>query len=103
MDRMETLKAFLRANPTDQFVQHALALEMIKAGDEASARQLFEQLLAQDPDYVGSYFHLAGLIERTGDKDLARQWYLQGMAAAKRAGDHHTYQELAAAYEELSG
>jgi Tfp pilus assembly protein PilF len=76
---------------------------MIKAGDEASARQLFEQLLSQDPDYVGSYFHLAGLIERTGDKDLAKQWYQQGMAAAKRAGDDHAYQELAAANEELSG
>jgi Tfp pilus assembly protein PilF len=101
MDRIEKLKELLRTSPADQFMQHALALEMIKAGDELSARRLFEGLLTQDPGYVGSYYHLAKLLERTGDKEAARLWYMRGIASAKQAGDMHALQELEAAYEEL--
>ena len=38
MDRIEQLKAFLVENPDDSFVQHALALEYIKLGDDAAAK-----------------------------------------------------------------
>lgn len=101
MDRIEKLKAFLRENPADSFVQHALALEYVKEGHEEEARQLFEQLLQRDPNYVGSYYHLAKLLERTGQEKLAIEWYEKGMAAAKIVGDNHAYSELMSAYEQL--
>lgn len=101
MDRIERLKSFLESNPDDSFLLHALALEYIKEGNDAEARQLFEELLIREPDYVGSYYHLAKLLERNGERDLAIAWYEKGMAAAKEANDQHAYNELQAAHEDL--
>ena len=101
MERIEKLREFLRASPSDSFLQHALALEYIKAGDDTAARLLFEEILARDPGYIGSYYHLAKLFERTNDQEAAILWYEKGMAAAKAAGDQHAYNELQMAYEDL--
>jgi len=102
MDRIEKLKEFLLADPHDAFVKHALALEYSKIGDDATARRLWEEILQRDPAYTGSYYHLAKLLERTGETALAIRWYQQGMAATKAAGDKRTYNELQAAYEDLT-
>ncbi len=101
MDRIKRIKDFLLTNPNDNFLQHALALEYIKVGNDADARILFENILAQSPDYIGSYYHLAKLLERTGATQEAIQWYERGMAAAKEAKDQHAYNELQGAYEDL--
>ncbi|MGE5106136.1 MAG: tetratricopeptide repeat protein [Sphingobacteriales bacterium] len=100
-ERIEKLKEFLKALPEDNFVQHALALEYIKLGDDNAARNLFENILTKNPDYIGSYFHLAKLLERIGETQLAIDWYEKGMAAAKSKGDNHAYNELQGAYEDL--
>jgi tetratricopeptide (TPR) repeat protein len=102
MDRIEKLKEFLKANPKDSFVQHALGLEYIKLGDDETARSLFEAILAREPGYVGSYYHLAKLLERNGKTDEAIKVYEQGMEQAKKAGETHNYNELRGAYEELT-
>ena len=101
IDRTARLKDLLKANPEDSFLQHALALEYIKAGDEAGARQLFESILLKDPAYIGSYYHLGKLLERTGETALAIEWYEKGMLAAKTGNDNHAHGELKAAYEDL--
>lgn len=100
-ERINKLKEFLLQNPTDNFLNHALALELIKQGNDSEARLLFENILNRDPNYVGSYYHLAKLLERTGEEQLAISWYEKGMQAAKLAGDQHAYNELQAAYEDL--
>jgi Tfp pilus assembly protein PilF len=102
MDRIARLNELLAAQPDDSFLQHALALEYIKSGDDAGARALFEALLAKDPGYVGSYYHLAKLLERTGAEDTAISTYEKGMEVAKAAGDNHAFSELRSAYEELT-
>lgn len=102
MERIEKLKEFLEKDPHDAFVKHALALEYVKLGDEAAARQLWEDILERDPSYVGSYYHLAKLLERTGEKTLAISWYEKGMAAARAAKQMKAYNELQAAYEDLT-
>ena len=43
MDRIAKLKELLETNPRDSFLQHALALEYIKLGDDDTAKKLFEQ------------------------------------------------------------
>ncbi len=101
MERIEKLKEFLLADPHDAFVKHALALEYSSLGDEVTARRLLEEILERDPAYVGSYYQLAKLLERTGEVPLAIEWYEKGMAAAKAAGERHAYNELRAAYEDL--
>ncbi|OQP62191.1 tetratricopeptide repeat protein [Niastella populi] len=102
MDRITQLKAFLQASPGDNFLRHALALEYIKLGDDNTARSIFEEILTQSPAYIGSYYHLAKLLERTGDTPAAIAWYEKGMEAAKQAGDKHAFGELRSAYEELT-
>lgn len=102
MDRLEKLKEFLLTDPNDPFIKHAMALEYIKIGDEKLARTLLEDILERDPAYIGSYYHLAKLLERTGEMALALQWYEKGMAAAKTAGEMKAYNELQAAYEDLT-
>jgi len=101
MDRIARLNELLITNPEDSFLQHALALEYIKSGDEEKARTLFENVLEKDENYVGSYYHLAKLLERKGQQEQALEVYTKGMEKAKEAGDQHTYNELQTAYEDL--
>ncbi|MFI5131488.1 MAG: tetratricopeptide repeat protein [Chitinophagales bacterium] len=101
MDRIEKLKEFLKETPEDSFLQHALALEYIKLGNDEEARRLFEIVLNREPGYIGSYYHLARLLERKGDNDAAVKFYEKGMEEAKKAGNNHAYGELRGAYEEL--
>jgi Tfp pilus assembly protein PilF len=102
MDRIEKLKQFLQSTPNDAFLQHALALEYVKMGDDTAALELFENIVNQTPNYVGTYYHLAKLHERQGQTEQAIAVYEKGMAEAKAAKDNHAYNELQAAYEDLT-
>ena len=101
MERTEKLLELLKDDPHDSFLQHALALEYIKAGDEDKARKLFERILERDPSYVGSYYQLAKLFEQMGDKESAVKCYQKGMKEAEKAGEVRAFNELKSAYEEL--
>lgn len=101
MDRIQKLLDFLKASPNDNFLKHALALEYIKINNTGKAKELFLEILTNNPDYIGSYYHLAKLLEQTGEKENAIIWYEKGMAEAKKAGDNHAYNELQSAYEDL--
>jgi Tfp pilus assembly protein PilF len=101
MDRIQKLLDFLKTSPNDNFLKHALALEYIKINDTSKAKELFLEILTVNPDYIGSYYHLAKLLEQTGEKENAIIWYEKGMAEAKKAGDNHAYSELQSAYEDL--
>jgi Tfp pilus assembly protein PilF len=101
MERIEKLKEFLSKNPDDSFIQHALALEYIKLGQDEEARRVFEKLLERDGQYIGSYYHLAKLLERSDDNELAIKYYEKGMEMAKAAGDQHSYNELKSALDDL--
>ena len=101
MNRMEKLKEYLKAQPEDPFLNHALALEYSKEGELDLARELFIRLLQQHPEYVGSYYHLAALLLQQNRREEAIEWYEKGMAVAKKAGDTHAFNELRAAYDDV--
>lgn len=100
MDRINMLKEMLKEDGKDSFLQHALALEYIKRGDDKEARKLFETLLNLDPAYIGSYYHLGKLLERTGLPHKAMRVYKKGMEMAKSVNDSHSYNELQGALED---
>jgi tetratricopeptide (TPR) repeat protein len=102
MDRIQKILDFLKANPSDCFLNHALALEYVKMGDEENARRHFELNLANDPSYVATYYHLGKLLERAGDQAGAMKIYDEGMVKAKAVNDMHTYSELQAAWEDIA-
>jgi Tfp pilus assembly protein PilF len=102
MDRIEKLKEFLRADPDDSFTKHALAMEYMARGDDRTARRYLEEVLERDLAAVGSYYQLGKLLERTGETDLALQWYKKGMAVARATGEKRAYNELQTAYDDLA-
>lgn len=102
MSKIAQLTDLLRQEPGDSFLKHALALEYIKTGDDVAAKREFEELLANDPGYTGSYYHLGKLLERNGAPEEAMAIYEKGMAIAKAASQRHAYNELQSAYDELA-
>ena len=101
MNRIEKIQNMLQASPKDNFLRHALALEWIKEEKDNEAKDLFFAILSESPDYVGTYYHLAKLLERNGETESAIEWYERGMKAAKQANDNHAYNELQSALEDL--
>ena len=101
-DRIDKLLAFLQQSPDDLFLNHALALEYIKAGRESEAQQLFEKNLATNGEYVATYYHLGKLLERASQTTEAIALYEKGMQVARAVKDNHSYNELQAAYEDLA-
>ncbi len=102
MEKIEKLQSFLKGSPEDPFLQHALALEYIKMGNDSAAELLFVNILTRDPTYIGSYYHLASLYQRTGEIVNAKKWYESGIIAAKQSDDSHALNELRAAYEDFT-
>lgn len=101
MGRIEKLLEYMKTSGKDSFLQHALALEYIKADQDEEARSLFNELLLREPTYIGSYYHLGKLLERAGDFEKAMRIYKRGMEEAKKAGDNHSYNELQGALEDV--
>jgi Tfp pilus assembly protein PilF len=101
MNRVEKLLTFLNDSPQDSFLKHALALEYVKLGNDAEAKTLFESVIATDPAYVGTYYHLAKLLERQGLNTEAVRVYGQGIKECQAKGERHALNELRAALEEL--
>lgn len=101
-ERIEKIKTFLQSSPNDLFLNHALALEYIKIGEEELAQNCFEQNKQHDPKYVATYYHLGKLQERLHIPNEAINTYLLGMDIAKEIKDQHSYNELQSAYEDLA-
>lgn len=91
----------LKEFPDDSFLMHAKALELIKTNAHQTAKDTFVALLEKNPDYVGSYYHLAQLLTTMGDTTKAAHYFEKGMAVAKKLNDRHAYNELQAAYDDL--
>lgn len=101
MSRIEKIIEMLSIGGKDSFLQHALALEYIKIGKDDEALAQFNELLEREPEYVGSYFHKAKLLEKNGKIEQALDTYEMGMEVAKRLNDKHSYNELMMAKEDL--
>lgn len=97
---IEQLKQFADDDPDDPFNHYALALEYQKF-DIPKALTTFKSLVATHPQYVATYYQLGKLYQQTGDLELARETFEQGMSVAFAAGNHKTHRELQSALREL--
>ncbi len=97
MNRLSQLEEFLKSDPEDAFLKYAIATEYLKMGDEQQARACFEDLLVNNPSYIGTYYHAAALYLKLGDLEKAVSTYKAGLKAALQAGDKHAWRELKAA------
>lgn len=101
MSRIEKLLTFLQQSPGDAFLQHALALEFLKADDSVKAEAYFRANMDDHPEYVATYYHLGKLLESKGDTVAALAVYERGMEVAKAAQDMHALGELRGAWDNL--
>ncbi len=102
MDRIDKLKQFLNQSSNEAFLTHALALECIKIGNQEEALACFESNKTHNPEYVGTYYHLAKLLESLNRNEDAIAVYEAGIAIARKAADLHALSELRAALEDLT-
>lgn len=96
-NRLDQLLSFLQESPDDSFLLFAVAKEYEGQNNLEKALNYYQKLQSQDPDYVGTYYHLGKLYERFEDYQTAFFTYKQGMAIAQKVGDQHALSELAGA------
>ncbi|MEJ2880857.1 tetratricopeptide repeat protein [Pedobacter sp. GR22-6] len=101
--RIDKLLNFLESDPNDPFVLYALATEYNSSNDIEKAFDYYLKLVEAHPDYVGTYYHLGKLYEKTAQKDLALDIYQKGMVAARGKRDMHAFSELQGAYNSAAG
>ncbi len=101
MSRLQQLFSLLEQNPKDSFVRFALAKEYENTGDHEKALEFYLNLLKDDPDYVGAYFHLAELYAQGNQTEEAMKIYNTGIQVAQKLSDHHALSELMAAKTNL--
>ncbi len=100
-NRLIQLENFLKDQPQDSFLNHAIALEYIKNDELLKAREHFETVLQNDENYIGTYYHLAHLLMELNEIDLAKKYFEKGLEIAKKLNDRHSYNELLMPYEEI--
>ncbi|MEM6783847.1 MAG: tetratricopeptide repeat protein [Bacteroidota bacterium] len=103
MDRIQTLLDYYKDDPEDPFTRYALATEYRKRDQTDDALALFEGLVADHPNYVGTYYHLGKLYEDLARTDAAVATYQAGIRTAQRLGDQHARAELQSALLEAEG
>ncbi|WP_316814856.1 tetratricopeptide repeat protein [Pedobacter nyackensis] len=101
--RLIKLLDFLQSDPNDPFVLYALATEYNSVNDTEKALQYYLKLINEHPNYVGTYYHLGKLYQKTGEMELALDIYQKGMIAARNKKDMHAFSELQGAYNSAAG
>lgn len=101
MERIDKLKDMLKGASGDCFLLHALGLEYIKLGEYHTGIGYFEEVLRQNPSYVGTYYHLAKAFEHLSEREKAIQTYEKGIEIAQSLKDQHAKNELQMALDDL--
>ena len=92
--RLQQLFSFLKESPDDAFILFAIAKEYEKLGGNETALEHYLKLVAIDPDYVGTYYHLGKLYEEEENSEKALDAYQKGIETAKKIKDQHALSEL---------
>jgi predicted Zn-dependent protease len=101
MNRIAILRSYIERDPTDMFTRHALAMELVKIGDDLEAQHVMDEIIAIDEFYVGTYYHLGKLCERIVDRLKAEAVYTKGIVLAEQVKDSTSLRELKAALQQL--
>ena len=102
-DRLALLLAFYEQDPDDAFTRFAIAQEYSKRGAPEQALVFYERLVAGQPDYTGTYYHLGKLYEEVGRPDDAVAAYQKGIEATRRQHNLKDLSELQDALLQAQG
>ena len=93
-ERLEQLQNLLQSSPNDSFLLYAIAKEYEGLERVTEALQKYQELTELHPDYVGTYYHYAKLLEKEEETDKALSISEKGMLIARKIGDQHALGEL---------
>jgi Tfp pilus assembly protein PilF len=99
--RIQTLAKAIKEHPDDSFYKFSLALEMLKVGETNKAKVLFQNIVENDPQYVGVYYHLGKLYVELQQNEKALRTYTKGIEVAEQQNDEHSKMELQSAKLDL--
>lgn len=99
--RIQILAKAIKEHPGDSFYKFTLALEMLKIGEQRKAKVLFENIVDNDPEYVGVYYHLGKLYVDLQENEMALKTYIKGIEIADQKNDSHARSELMSAKLDL--
>jgi predicted Zn-dependent protease len=85
--RLIQIEAMLADDPSDAFLRYGQALEYASGGDDATAADLLQQLIALggDAPYIPAFLMAGQTYARLGEEGKAAAVLTAGIAAATRA------------------
>lgn len=92
-ERIQQIIRFIQEEPGEPFNVYALAMEYLNGSPE-DAKQCFDQLLTEHPDYLPTYYHAAALYAGRNERDRAAELYEKGIALARVQKNSKILQEL---------
>jgi len=92
-ERIQQLIRFVQEEPGEPFNVYALAMEYMNSEPE-QARVYLDQLLADHPDYLPTYYHAAALYVELDERDKAAELYEKGIRLAEVQNNQKALQEL---------
>jgi len=99
-ERIKMLEQFVAEDPTDPFNRYALALELAKT-DKPKAKEIFDQLILSNPDYVPAYYQAALLYLELMLNDEATKMIEAGIIQAKKQNNLKAASELRSLVDEM--
>lgn len=97
INRKERLENMLQENPKDSFLRFAMAKEYEKLTDLNQAIRFYENIIQDEPNYVGAYYHLGKCKEELELNEQALEVYAKGIEIAQEIKDLHSLSELKSA------
>lgn len=96
--RIEQLLEWLESEPDDVFTLYALAMEYKEQMPDKAAAYL-EKLRQIQPSYTATYYHLAEIYQKLGNREQAGEVYQNGINICKEQKAQHALAELQNAYQ----
>ncbi len=92
-NRIAQLLQFIKDEPGDPFTIYCLATEY-KASEPEKALAYYQALIADHPDYLPTYYHLAELYIHKNDLQAAEKTLTAGIRLARKQNDPLALREL---------
>ena len=94
VNRLEQLQNMLQAEPEDDFLQYAIAMEYISMRTVEKAIPYLKHIVKQNPDYLACYYQLGKCAEELKQIEEAKTYYQLGIEIAEKQNKLKTRNEL---------
>ena len=94
MSRLSELEVMLDHNPDDPFIIYALAREYEQNLATMQALLMYEHLVTEHPNYIGTYYHYAKLLYAARNEKEGTRMLERGIEWGIKEKDMHAVSEM---------